>query len=126
MTVLKRILVVEDEIEFAELVKARLEMTGYLVSIAVDAYGGTQAILKEEFDLIVLDLMMPAGGGLSILERMHQFPRKSTVPVVILTGKPIDDELSAKLSNLKVSAIFIKPYDTTKFLARIKSLLAYF
>jgi DNA-binding response OmpR family regulator len=119
----KRILIVEDEIEFAELVKARLEMAGYVASIAVDAYGGTQAILKEDFDLVVLDLMMPAGGGLVILERMRKFPGKSTIPVVVLTGKTIDDALKAQISNLKVSAIFAKPYDTTIFLSKIKSLL---
>jgi DNA-binding response OmpR family regulator len=122
----KRILVVEDELEFAELVKARLEMAGYTVSIAVDAYGGTQAIAREDFDLVVLDLMMPAGGGLSILERMRKLPGKSTIPVVILTGKTIDDELKTQISNLKVSVIFTKPYNTVKFLSKIQSLLTSF
>jgi CheY-like chemotaxis protein len=63
MTSPKRILLVEDELEFAQLLKDRLEMAGYLVSIATDAYAGTKAIIKEDFDLMVLDLMMPAGGG---------------------------------------------------------------
>jgi len=120
----KQILVVEDEPEFAELVKARLEMAGYVVSIAWDAYAGTQAILKKEFDLIILDLMMPAGGGLAILERIQNFPGKLHIPVVILTGKVIDNELKAHLSELNVSAIFAKPYNSIEFLSKIQSLLS--
>jgi DNA-binding response OmpR family regulator len=119
----KRILIVEDELDFAELVKMRLETAGYVVSIAVDAYGGTQAVLKENFDLIILDLMMPAGGGLAIPERMRKFPGKSAVPIVVLTGQPINDELKEQLTKLKVSAVFAKPYDTTHFLTKIHSLL---
>jgi two-component system alkaline phosphatase synthesis response regulator PhoP len=119
----KRILVIEDELEFAELVKARLEMAGYMVSIAIDAYGGTQTIIKENIDLIVLDLMMPAGGGMAVLERLRKFPTKSTIPVVVLTGKTIDDTLNALLSNLNVSAVFTKPYDAAEFLTKIELLL---
>ena len=69
----KKILIVEDELEFAELVKARLEMVGYEAAIAVDTYSGTSLALKEDYDLIVLDLMMPAGGGFSMLERLRKF-----------------------------------------------------
>jgi DNA-binding response OmpR family regulator len=119
----KRILVIEDELEFAELVKARLETAGYMVSIAVDAYGGTQTIIKENIDLIVLDLMMPAGGGMAVLERLRKFPTKSTIPVVVLTGKTINDTLKTLLSGLNVSTVFAKPYDAVEFLAKIKLLL---
>jgi len=119
----KKILVIEDELEYAELVKVRLEMVGYEVTIAVDAYSGTQEIIKGDFNLIVLDLMMPAGGGFSILERMRKIPGKSMIPVVILTGQYIDNEVKEKAKNLKVSAILSKPYDKDKFLKTIRSLL---
>jgi DNA-binding response OmpR family regulator len=123
MTSPKRILVVEDELEFAQLLKDRLEMEGYMVTIVVDAYAGTQAIINEDFDLMVLDLMMPAGGGLAILERMRQFPRKSGIPVVILTGKTIDDEVKEKAEKYHVHTILTKPVESHKFVSIIRKLL---
>jgi len=119
----KKILLVEDELDFAKMVKIRLESLGYEVSIAGDAYSGTQAIIKSTPDLIILDLMMPAGGGFSILERIRSIPAKATIPVVILTGKTIDDALKEQAETYGVSAIFSKPYDSVQFVQKIKALL---
>ena len=58
----KRILIVEDEMDFAKMVKLRLESVGYEVSLAGNTQDGTQRILDEPWDLMVLDLMMPGGG----------------------------------------------------------------
>ena len=71
MELKKKILIVEDEIDFAKMVKLRLQAVGYDVYIAGDAYTGTQQIIKNDYDLIILDLMMPAGGGFSLLERIR-------------------------------------------------------
>jgi len=60
----KKILIVEDEIEFAEMVKVRLEGAGYSADIALDAYEGNKSIMNTNYDLIVLDLAMPVGNGL--------------------------------------------------------------
>jgi len=119
----KKILLVEDELDFAKMVKIRLESLGYEVSIAGDAYSGTQAIIKSTPDLIILDLMMPAGGGFSILERIRSIPAKATIPVVILTGKTIDQALKEQAETYGVSAIFSKPYDSVQFVQKIKTLL---
>ena len=119
----KKILLVEDELDFAKMVKIRLESLGYEVSIAGDAYSGTQAIIKSTPDLIILDLMMPAGGGFSILERIRSIPAKATIPVVIVTGKTIDDAVKEKAKAYGVSAIFSKPYDSVQFVQKIKALL---
>ena len=123
MTPQNRILVVEDELEFAQLLKDRLEMEGYRVSVVGDAYAATQAVIKEDFDLMVLDLMMPAGGGFSVLERMRRFPGKSTIPVVILTGTTIDDEVKEKAEKYHVHTILIKPVESHKFVSIIQRLL---
>jgi len=119
----KKILLVEDELDFAKMVKIRLESLGYEVSIAGDAYSGTQAIIKSTPDLIILDLMMPAGGGFSILERIRSIPAKATIPVVIVTGKTIDQALKEQAETYGVSAIFSKPYDSVQFVQKIKTLL---
>lgn len=122
MNKLKKILIVEDEVDYAEMVKMRLELAGYEVAIAEDAYQGNKAVINENYDLIILDLSMPIGGGFSLLERIRGMELKSSVPVVILTGKTIDDEIIQQAKQFNVSAIFTKPYDSEKFLGKIKSL----
>ena len=117
-----RILIVEDEIDFAKMVKLRLQSVGYDVQIAGDAYTGTQEIIKNDYDLIILDLMMPAGGGFSLLERIRKIPTKTMVPVVIVTGKTINGEDREKAEEYDVAAIFSKPYDSNEFVDTLQSL----
>jgi two-component system alkaline phosphatase synthesis response regulator PhoP len=123
MDIKKKILIVEDEIDFAKMVKLRLQAAGYEVQIAGDAYTGTQEIIRNDYDLIILDLMMPAGGGFSLLERIRKIPSKTLVPVVIVTGKTINNEDRLKAKELDVAAIFSKPYDSTEFVETLKSLV---
>ncbi len=119
----KKILIVEDEIGFAKMVKMRLQSAGFDVSIAGDACAGTQAIVETNPDLIILDLMMPAGGGFEILDRIKSIPSKATIPVVILTGKTIDSEVKAKAKAYDVAAVFTKPYESEEFVDKIKSMM---
>ena len=119
----KRILIVEDELDFAKMVKLRLESVGYQVMIAADTYDGTQKVLKERPDLLILDLMMPAGGGFAILERIKQHPITVTMPVIILTGKTVDEEVQKNAKKYGVSAIFVKPYKSEHFVEKVKSLV---
>jgi len=123
MKVRKKVLVVEDEPSCARMVGMRLESVGYEVHIANDAYTGTKEILKGDYQLMILDLMMPAGGGFAILERMRNFPSKCNTPVVIITGKPIDDDVKSTAQKYHVSAIFSKPYNNKIFVRKITSLV---
>ena len=118
-----RILVVEDEMQLAKMAKLRLESAGYRVDIANDAYSGTQKIIREDYHLVILDLMMPAGGGFSILERIRKFPNKVDLPVIIVTGKTVDQAVKQQAQDYKVAQIFLKPYDAQEFLAAIKQIL---
>ena len=119
----KKILIVEDELRFAKMVKMRLEADGYDVTIAEDAHTGTQEILKGDHQLVVLDLMMPGDTGFSVVRRMRRFPGRTSTPVVLLTGKAVDENLKETAEAYNVAAIFAKPYDAEKFLSTIKSLL---
>lgn len=119
----KKILIVEDELRFAKMVKMRLEADGYDVTIAEDAHIGTQEILKGDHQLVVLDLMMPGDTGFSVVRRMRRFPGRTSTPVVLLTGKAVDENLKEMAEAYNVAAIFSKPYDAEKFLSTIKSLL---
>jgi len=123
MVTKKEILIIEDEKEFAGMVKLRLELLGYTVSIAEDTNTGIEEILKGNYVLVVLDLMLPGGGGFTILERIQNFPEKASIPVVVLTGKTIDAEIKKMLERYKVAALFTKPYDEIEFEKKIKSLV---
>lgn len=103
----KKILIVEDENDFAKIVKMRLESEGYEVSIAEDAYQGTHEALKGDHDLIILDLKMPAGGGFSILERIRNLPAKASVPVAILTSSDLDED-AEEAKQLGADAFMLK------------------
>ncbi len=119
----KKILIVEDENEYAHMVKLRLESEGYEVTIANDAHIGTQEIFKGDHELVVLDLMMPGDTGFSVVRRMRHFPGRTTTPVVILTGKVIDKQVKAMAKAYDVLAVISKPYNSEEFLNTIKSLL---
>lgn len=118
----KKIIIIEDELTFAKVTKLRLEAAGYKVDIAGDAYQGTQAVMKNDYDLIILDLMMPAGGGFSLLDRIRKIPTKSTIPVIVVTGKNIEETDKSCAISLDVKAIFPKPFNTQKFLDTVQIL----
>ena len=126
----KKILLVEDELEFAEMVKSRLELEGFNATISMDTYSksvdaasSAREILRGDHDLIILDLMMPAGGGFQLLQTMRNYVTKKNTPVIILTGKIVDQEIIEKANKYKVSAIFTKPYEPEKFIKKIRETL---
>jgi len=120
----KKILIVEDEVEFAKMVKLRLQSVGFEVSLATDVQVGTQKMMDEDWDLLVLDLMMPGGGGFSLLERVHQYPEKTRIPVIILTGKTVDEDVRSKAEAYHISDIVMKPYESKAFVEKIKSVVS--
>jgi DNA-binding response OmpR family regulator len=118
-----KILIVEDEADFAKMVRMRLESEGYEVTVAENVHVGTQEILKGDHELVILDLMMPEDEGFSVVRRMRRFPGRTSTPVVILTGKVIDDKIRETANAYGVAAIYSKPYDPNTFIKEIKSLL---
>jgi DNA-binding response OmpR family regulator len=119
----KKILIVEDEREYAEMVKLRLELSGFSCAIAETTQAGVTKMKEGNFDLMILDLMLPGGGGSVLLNELGRDPAKAGVPVVVLTGKPLTQEVNADLKQYKISAVFSKPYDPEKFLGVIRSLV---
>jgi DNA-binding response OmpR family regulator len=120
----KQIMIVEDESQFAEMVKLRLELAGHSVSIALNTNEGIQKIMNSQNDLIILDLMMPGGGGIAILEAMRKDPDKANIPVIVVTGKTLTPEVKKQLEPYQVAGVFIKPYNPVEFLSKINELLA--
>jgi DNA-binding response OmpR family regulator len=119
----KKILIVEDEREYAEMVKLRLDLAGYDCTIAETTQEGASEIRKGAYDLMVLDLMLPGGGGFALLNETREERAKSAVPVVVLTGKSITSDVKTLIGTFNISALFTKPYDPDRFLEIVNSLI---
>lgn len=94
---IKRILFVEDETRIAELYAMLLRKRGYQVDIVADGGQGYEAAKSGNYDLILLDLMLPTMSGMDILHGLHQpgIDQASVPPVVVLTNLG-EDDLTAK------------------------------
>ena len=117
----KKILVVEDELDAAKILVKRLTNEGFEVSVATDAYQGTSAIFKEKIDLVILDLMLPAGGGMSVLKNVKENPQKAYIPIVVLTGMK-DDKVKNEVLGMGADSYLEKPYDWTNLLSTINGI----
>lgn len=115
---MEKILIVEDDATISDLIKLNLKMVGYETR---QAYDGTQAleiIEKEEFDLILLDVMLPKLDGFSIIGKI----KHKDMPVIFLTAKA---SIVDKVQGLKMGAddYIVKPFESVELLARIEAVL---
>ncbi|MFH1287354.1 MAG: response regulator transcription factor [bacterium] len=119
---MKKILIVEDEFDVSKVLKKRLSDAKYEVVIAGDTYQGNQMARKEHPDLIVLDLMMPGGGGLEVIKNIRLSTSTKFIPVVVLTGMS-DEEYKKKVMDAGVEAYLEKPYDPENLISTIRNIL---
>ncbi len=118
----KKILIVDDERDIVKALMIRLRAAGYEV---VTAFDGAQAIFvahKENPDLIILDIRMPAGDGFSVAQRLKHSADTSAIPVIFLTGSP-ESNSEEKAVTLGVRFYIKKPYDPEELLDAIKRAL---
>jgi len=120
----KKILMVDDEKEWVKMLTLRLEHNGYEVDIAFDTAGGISQAIKLRPDCILLDIMMPAGGGIMALENFRKNANTFNIPVIVVTAKP-DNQTKEIAEKLGVSGYFIKPIDAAKLMEKIKEVLLY-
>lgn len=115
-----RVLVVEDESKIAGFIKRGLKEEGYSVDIASDGEEGYFLASTQDYDLIVLDLMLPKMDGLSLCRKLRE--GKIAVPILMLTAK---DRVKDKVAGLDSGAndYLTKPFAFEEFLARCRALL---
>ena len=111
-----RILVVEDEEKLARFVELELVHEGYVVTKSGNGRDALELALKESFDLILLDIMLPGLNGLEVLRRLQ---REKSVPVILLTAR---DAVMDKVSGLDAGAVdyITKPFAIEELLARVR------
>jgi len=118
----EKILIIEDDRDLARLLAARLESAGYESVVTSDAYQGVQFAHKIIPDLIILDLILPAGEGLSVLKRIKLSGYTRGIPVVVLTGIK-DEKYKQKVMGEGVEAYLDKPYDADTLITTIQNIL---
>ena len=115
---MKKILMVEDESSISDFVKLELEYEGYQVSIKEDGREALKEALENDYDLIILDIMLPSMNGFEICRRLK---REKNTPVIMLSAK---DSVTDKVNGLQIGAddYIPKPFAIEELLARINAI----
>ncbi len=113
----KRILVVEDEKKISQVIQVNLMMAGYLCDVAADGEEGLRLALSGDYDLILLDLMLPKRDGFSVCREVR---KTLATPIIMVTAK---EETDDKIMGLEIGAddYVTKPFSIKVLLARIKA-----
>jgi CheY-like chemotaxis protein len=117
-----RILVVDDNPAIRKGLSLRLRANGYEVLFAADALSATAVLVKEKPDLVILDLGLPCGGGLVVMERLQENDSLASIPVIVLTGRELENTRNQALQAGAV-AFFQKPVQEDKLLLAIRKAL---
>lgn len=119
---MKRILIIEDETDLAELIAYNLQKEGYQVSICANGRDGVETARHELPDLILLDLMLPEMMGTEVCTILRQQQKTRTIPVLILTAR--SDEID-RVVGFEVGAddYLVKPFSMRELVLRIRALL---
>ena len=115
-----KILVIEDEPEMMGLIKQFLEDENYVVEVASDFHTGLDKIISFDYDCILLDIMLPDGNGLELLQELKNLDKADSV--IIISAK---DSLDDKIKGLDLGAddYLTKPFHIAELNARIKSVI---
>jgi two-component system, OmpR family, manganese sensing response regulator len=115
-----RLLIVEDEVEMAEPLRAILTREGHSVEVAHDGEKGEELLQTHSYDLLILDWMLPGCSGLELCRRVRA--QGNALPVLMLTAK---DTVDDRVQGLDVGAddYLVKPFELKELLARVRALL---
>lgn len=115
----ERILIVEDELQLARLMELELDHEGYAVKVSHNGREALGLLQEEEFDLVLLDIMLPEMDGVEVCRRLREF---SDIPVIMVTAR---DAVPEKVEALDTGAddYITKPFAIEELLARIRALL---
>lgn len=117
-----KILVVDDEQDLCEILQFNLELHGYSVDVAYSAEEAIPMIEKNEYNLILLDVMMDGMSGFEMAERLKKNENLSHIPIVFCTAKDTEDD-TLKGFGLGADDYIAKPFRISEVLARVKAVL---
>jgi two-component system OmpR family response regulator len=116
----KKILIVEDDPNFGSILRDYLTLNDFDVTLAKNGIEGLEKFKKEDFDLCILDVMMPYKDGFTLGKEIRE--KNETVPLIFLTAKSLKEDV---LKGFKVGAddYLTKPFDSDVLLAKVKAIL---
>lgn len=117
---MSKILIVEDEVAIADLEKDYLELSGFDVEVANDGLIGYQKAMEEDYNLVILDLMLPGMDGFEICRKLRE---EKNTPIIMVSAKKDDID---KIRGLGLGAddYMTKPFSPSELVARVKAHLA--
>jgi len=117
-----KILVADDSRDFVAILCKLLERNGYETLTASEGIRAIELAVKKKPDLILLDIMMPAGDGIRVLESLRSRPATKSLPIFVMTAS-IEPQLEEQVRQKGAQGTLFKPFDSDLLLAKIKSLL---
>ena len=116
---MSKVLIVEDELSIAELEKDYLELSSFEVEIETDGQQGLEKALKEDFDMIILDIMLPGVDGFEICKQIRE---AKEIPILMVSARKEDID---KIRGLGLGAddYIMKPFDPKEMVARVRAVL---
>jgi DNA-binding response OmpR family regulator len=118
----KKILVVDDDRNIMELLRVNLSAAGFEVLVAYDGFQATNYAHQQRPSLIILDIMLPAGGGKSVLERLKLSNRTADIPVLAISALPQDNAME-RIKGYEIEGFFKKPFKMEELIEAINKLL---
>ncbi len=117
---MSRLLIVDDDKEIREFLKVDLQMSGYAVDTAIDGQEGLSMALKNAYDMILLDVMMPKMDGFEVCKNIRKVNKE--IPILLLTAKGAIED---KITGFETGAddYLVKPFDIQELLVRVRALL---
>ena len=103
-----RVLIIDDDVEFQELLRIHLSLSGFEPEVAVDAVEAGKALLARPPDLVLCDINMPFMSGFDLLSQMRANQGTASIPVILLSGNS-DEETVAKAVSLGAADYLTKP-----------------
>lgn len=115
---MKNILIIDDDPRIVSALQVRLQAGGYATAAAGDAVTGRNLVVELLPDLILLDLTLPYGDGLSLARQLRTVPETRATPIIFITAHQ-DENLRARTMEVDAAGLFEKPYDADELLAVI-------
>lgn len=117
----KKILIVEDEADIAQLVKFYLEKEGFQTNVAKSGSEALKLLKSERPDLVILDLMLPEMDGIEVCKKVRSAPDTALTPIIMLTAKAEESDIIVGLE-LGADDYVTKPFSPKALVARVKAL----
>jgi len=118
----KKILIVDDETQIVRLLSMRLEANNYEIVKAYDGNQCTQVAKSEKPDLILLDIKMPMGGGITAFETIRNNEITKNIPIIFITAYP-SEQVKKQVIEMGADGFISKPFNSEDLIDKIQSII---